>query len=163
LPAPLAETVIQAIQAAFAELPMPPADALKNDHCQECTDTWRWFLDVAAEVMTWKSAAAMPGKAIETSLLSVAAWRYYLPALLIWCVRDRDTVDVLPDNVAHTLSRRSDDWFQARSSGFSPAQRQSVALFLEWYQDWRRAGGCTPGEGPLRHIAKGIAFWRSDG
>jgi hypothetical protein len=155
------EAVIQAVQAAFAGAPMPPAESLKNDHCHECTETWQRFLDGSGGFMAWEAAAAMPGSAIATSLLRIPAWRYYLPALLIWCVRDAATVDVLLYEVAHTLSRRSDNQFEARSRGFPRDQRESVALFLEWYQDRQLADGCTPGDATLRHIPRGIAYWRS--
>jgi hypothetical protein len=156
-----ADAVIQAVRAAFTGVPLPPAESLKNDRCQEHTETWQRFLDGSAGFMPWEAAAAMPGRAIETSLLTIPAWRYYLPALLIWCVRDAATVDVLLDNVAHTLSRRSDNRFEARSRGFSRDQRESVALFLEWYQDRQLADGCTPGDGRLRHVPRGIAYWRT--
>jgi hypothetical protein len=75
---------------------------------------WRWSVTtpsaqtVMQAVQAAFAVAARPGPAIETPPLSVAAWRYYLPALLIWCVRDTATVDVLVDSVAHILSRRSD-------------------------------------------------------
>jgi hypothetical protein len=142
---------------------MPPANALKNDHCQECTETCQTFLDASGSFMTWDVAAGQPAARPAISLLTVAAWRYYLPTFLIWCVRDTIQADVLVDTVAHTLSRRSDSQFEERSRGFSRAQREAIALFLEWHQEWQLAEGFAPGEGPLRHTAKGIAFWRSDG
>ncbi len=97
-----ADDIIQLISRAFAETPQPGAEALFNDHCCECVEVSaayggkRW-MDISLEDI-------LAGR--ETALLTAAAWRYYLPALMIWCMRAPDAVDVVQDNRCTSLNRR---------------------------------------------------------
>lgn len=125
--------VIEQVKAAFHETKAPPAAALMNGHCEECIETsWafsqkRWD-DLASEVGTYE----------ETSLLTPEAWCYYLPTIMIWCIRDTTIVDVLLDNTVLQLTPPADPkdgWFEKRRGGFTSHQRRSIVAFLEWCRE----------------------------
>ena len=157
--------VIHAAQASFAGAPMPARDAMTNNHCQECVETWRFFCDDTGTFLTWEAISAHQGHALPTSLLRPDAQRYYLPALITWCVRDARRVDVLVSELAHLVSRRSVPGFDEWARAFTPAQREAIALFLEWFRDRTLAeaeGGPPLAKSTLRHVLKAIAFWRGE-
>jgi hypothetical protein len=97
------DETIRQIRAAFAEVPYPGREALVNHHCCECAEVSasyagkRWTEIALADVLAGR----------ETSLLSPTAWRYYLPALMIWCIRAPDAVDVIQDNLVYQLEPKA--------------------------------------------------------
>lgn len=159
---PAGQDVIDAVRTAFAGLPVPSRDAMTNDHCEECVETWQSFCDASGEFLSWEAISLREGRALPLSLLAPPAWRYYLPALIIWCVRDSGKVDVLGDDLPHTLSRCSVPGFDERVRAFTLAQREAIALFLEWRQDVQRAEGWSSSDAPLRHLPNAIRLWRSE-
>ena len=97
-----AETIRQ-IEAAFADVPYPGREALFNHHCCECEE-----VSASYAGKPWTEIAledVLAGR--ETSLLNPAAWRYYLPAMMIWCIRAPDTVDVIEDNLVYNSNRQT--------------------------------------------------------
>jgi hypothetical protein len=136
------QDVVRAVETAFEGGELPPAAELSNDHCSECIETYRRFWRQRRTFMTWQEAAQLRGSPIETALLSAEAWRYYLPALIVWCVRDTKRVDVLVDNLVHQLTPSGPSnwaWFGPRSVGFNADQRSAIVDFLRWYQEKRES------------------------
>jgi hypothetical protein len=156
------EDVVRQIMAAFAGSPYPGREALMNDHCCECADisasyAARRWTDIALEDV-------LAGR--ETALLTPAAWRYYLPAVMICCLRAPDAVDVIQDDLVAQLEppdehRGVPEWFALRATGFSPQQRSAIAAYLGWYRDLER----TRWDERLRprHVDNALAYWAASG
>jgi len=146
------EETIRQIEEAFADVAYPGREALFNDHCCECADVSasyagrRWTEIALADVLAGR----------ETSFLSPAAWRYYLPALMIWCMRAPEAVDVIQDNLVYQLEPRDDtrgvpEWFHERARGFSREQRLAIVAYLGWYRE--RDEALWEGTAPVpRHV-----------
>ena len=93
------ESIIGLTRTAFADVAYPGREALFNDHCCECAEVSGSYGGKPWSETTLEDV--LGGR--ETALLSPAAWRYYLPAVLIWCVREPDAVDVIQDNLVYQL------------------------------------------------------------
>jgi hypothetical protein len=156
------QEVVRAVELAFEGGDVPPAAELVNDHCAECVETYRRFWSSPRGFVRWQEAAQRRGSPVETALLSPEAWRYYLPALIVWCVRDTKKVDVLVDNLVHQLTPGGPSnwgWFGPRSVGFTADQQRAIVHFLRWHQEKERAGWASlGGESPDR-AAAAIRYW----
>ena len=143
-----ADDIAEQITAAFASSERPAPDALRNDHCCECAETsdaygGRPWTEISLQDI-------LRGR--ETALLSATAWRYYLPAMMIWCIRAPDAVDVIQDNLVYQLEppvegRGVPEWFAERAAGFSDAQRAAIAAYLDWSRQ-REEAQWAPGTSP---------------
>jgi hypothetical protein len=153
-----ADDIIQVISRAFSGTPQPAAEALFNDHCCECVE-----VSAAYANKRWTDISldnVLAGR--ETALLTPAAWRYYLPAFMIWCLRAPDEVDVIQDNLVYQLEPPADgrgvpEWFEERATGFSEEQRAAVAAYLHWYRERQEAQWA--GARPPRHVYDALAYW----
>jgi hypothetical protein len=88
-------TVLERVEAAFTGVAKPPHEALMNHHCCECLETSKAFRGAAWWDVNLEQLLA--GR--ETALLTVEAWRYYLPAVIAWSARDPRAVDGGPGRV----------------------------------------------------------------
>ncbi|MGH7587488.1 MAG: DUF6714 family protein [Gemmatimonadota bacterium] len=162
-------TVLERVKTAFAAVPRPPDEALVNRHCCECLETSEAFAGAAWPDVTL--AQLLAGR--ETALLTIEAWRYYLPAVIAWSVHDPKAVDVIADNLVFQLTPPGEpsppglhegaraDWFEPRARGFTPDQRAAIAAFLEWFgereeADWARIDVPPPGR-----TDRALAWWSS--
>ena len=155
-------TVLDRVESAFAGVPKPADEALVNRHCCECLETSEAFAGAAWQEVILDQLLA--GR--ETALLTVDAWRYYLPAVITWSVKDPKTVDVIADNLVHQLTPPGEDralaeWFDPRARGFTPDQRAAIVAFLLWFAereavDWARIGAAPPGSAD-----RALAHWSS--
>jgi hypothetical protein len=102
----------------------------------------------------------------EPALLTATAWRYYLPAMITWCVREPDALDVLPDYLVWQLEppepEKSDEWFKERASGFTPAQRGVIVEYLEWYREREEAEYSGFQMEPPPHVYRALEYWMRD-
>lgn len=157
-----AEQTIHQVERAFADVPYPGREALFNHHCCECAEVSasyagkRWTEIDLPDILAGR----------ETCLLSPAAWRYYLPAMMIWCMRAPETVDVIHDNLVFQLEPPDDhrgvpDWFDERAGGFSPEQRAAIVAYLEWSRE--REEVLWAGAEPPRHVYNALAYWAGAG
>ena len=158
--------VLEHVEAAFAGVPRPPYEALMNRHCCECLETSEAFAGAAWRDVTLEQLLA--GR--ETALLTVEAWRYYLPAVISWSVRDPKAVDVIADNLVYQLTPPGEtppgldggalaEWFELRAQGFTPAQRAAVATFLEWFAEREEADWSRSGAAPRTGTRRALAHW----
>lgn len=150
--------IVNRIEDAFAGVEYPGREALVNNHCCECADVSAAFAHKRWTEITLHDLLA--GR--ETALLNAAAWRYYLPAVMIWCVREPEAVDVIQDNLVYQLEPPGDgrgipEWFDERTAGFSPAQRASIVAFLELYR--ARDEACWPAGARPQHVDRALAYW----
>ena len=155
-----ADDIIQLIRRAFSETPQPEQEALFNHHCCECVEVseayaGKHWTDISLDDV-------LAGR--ETALLSAAAWRYYLPAVMIWCIREPDTVDVIQDNLVYQLEppaegRGVPEWFNERMTGFSEEQRAAIVAYLHWYRE--REEVQWAGAEPPRHVYNALTYWET--
>jgi hypothetical protein len=155
------QELIDQVQAAFKDVPLPSRDALWNNHCCECSDT-----SAAFGARPWSEISLedlLSGR--ETALLSEVAWRYYIPSMIIWCIREPEVVDVIRDNLVFQLAPPETQeewawrWFKPRASGFNREQRQAIVAFLNWYQEREEENWTGSKASPLDHAARALAFW----
>lgn len=159
-----AQDVIDQVHAAFKDVPLPSKDALWNNHCCECSE-----MSAAFGARPWPEISLeelLSGR--ETALLSEVAWRYYLPSMIIWCIREPEIVDVIQDNLVFQLAPPGMQeewawkWFKPRASGFNREQRQAIVAFLGWYQERQEENWAGLGTAPPDHAVRALAFWRSE-
>ena len=159
-----AQDVIDEVHAAFQGVPLPSKDALWNNHCCECSE-----ISAAFGARPWQEISLddlLSGR--ETALLSEAAWRYYLPSMIIWSIRATEAVDVIQDNLVYQLSPPATQeewawkWFKPRARGFNREQRQAVVAFLNWYHERQVENWAGLGAAPPDHVVRALAFWRSE-
>ena len=154
------EHIIQDIRDAFADTEQPPRAALFNNHCPECVAVSAAYAGKPWADITLDDVV----RGLETSLLSASAWRYYLPALLIWTIRAPETVDALQDNLVYQLEppaagRGVPEWFNERAHGFSIQQRRAIVAFLDWYREREEASWRQLGAEPPRHVYNALSHW----
>ena len=156
-----ADEIIELIRRAFSATPQPEPAALLNNHCCECVEVsaayaGRRWMDISLDDV-------LAGR--ETALLSAAAWRYYLPAVMIWCIRAPDVVDVIQDNLVYQLEppvegRGVPEWFDERATGFSEEQRAAIVAYLQWYR--AREETQWAGTDPPPHAYNALKYWGSE-
>jgi len=148
--------LLRRIESAFADVPQPPPDLLYNTHCIECREVSDFFA-----VRPWQAVAVLTGRIIGTPLLTAEAWRYYLPAILIWCVRDTAAADVLVENTVSQLTPPADGesrWFTPRCQGFNVLQCNAIVAFLDWYRaTLDELAGQDPE--PVGGLSSARAYW----
>jgi len=134
---------------------------LLKTHCCECVETseafgFKAWPDISLEEL-------LAGR--ETALLTATAWRYYLPAVISWCVRAPEVVDVINDNLAFQLEppKESDGkWFEERAQGFSGPQRQAIVAYLRWYQEREAQEYGDMGMEPPEGVARALRHWTGE-
>jgi hypothetical protein len=153
-----ADDVVQLIRRAFSATPPPGPEALFNRHCCECVEVSEAYAGKRWTDISLDDVLA----GHETALLSAAAWRYYLPAVMTWCIRAPAVVDVIQDNLVYQLEPPADgrgvpDWFNERATGFSDEQRAAIVAYLHWYREREEAHWA--GAEPPRHVYNALAYW----
>jgi len=162
---PDAEAVAAKVAEAFPSEPVPSRDSLLNEHCCECAE-----VSNAYGFKPWVAISLDELRAGgETALLTATAWRYYLPAVMTWCVRAPEAVDVIQDNLVHQLGPPSPsddsgrrDWFAERTGQFSPAQRQAILSYLTWYRERQEAEYSALDMNPPGQVYRALEYWKSD-
>jgi hypothetical protein len=159
------DTLLARVAEAFPSEPVPPKDELFNGHCCECVEV--------SDAFGYKAWAAVSLDELraggETALLSPTAWRYYLPAVMTWCVRAPDEVEVIQDNLVYQLEPPSpaDDpglqqWFFERMKGFSLLQRQAILGYLDWYRERQEAEYARLAMEPPGNVYRALEYWTRD-
>jgi hypothetical protein len=153
-----AEDVVELIRRAFAATPQPGREVLLNRHCCECVSVSEAYAGKRWIEITLDDVRAGG----ETALLTAAAWRYYLPAVMTWCLRAPDAVDVILDNLVYQLEppaagRGVPEWFAERAIGFSDEQRAAIVAYLHWCRQ-REAAQWAGAEAP-GHVSNALSYW----
>jgi hypothetical protein len=131
---------------------------LFNDHCDECIEVSKAFGG-----RRWPDIALGDLLASETALLTAAAWRYYLPAVICLCVRDPDAADIRCEYLVYQLEPpepgKDDVWFEERRGGFTEAQRQAIVGYLSWYRAREEAQYANLEMDVPQHVYRALAHW----
>jgi hypothetical protein len=155
------ETIVSLARAAFPVEPQPARDALMKYHCPECID-----VSNAYGARPWPEISLDVVANNETALLTAAAWRYYLPAVITWCVRDPEVADVRCEYLVYQLEPpqppKSDEWFAERIGGFSEEQRRVIVAYLDWYREREEAEYSLLEMPTPVHVYRALAFWKGE-
>jgi hypothetical protein len=153
------EALVRQVSAAFPVEPRPPQEALFNNHCDECIEVSNAFGGRPWPEISLSDLLAGG----ETALLTPAAWRYYVPVMITWCVREPEAVGVIGDNLVYQLEPpepgMQDEWFEERRDGFSEGQRQTFVAYLDWYRERQEAEYVALEMEPPRHVYRALTHW----
>jgi hypothetical protein len=156
-------TLLAQITEAFPAEPAPPLEVLLNSHCPECEAVSELFRGTPWPEVSLHQLRLAGG----ITLLTPAGWRYYLPALISWSVKDPAGVDYLQDDAVYgleppepTAQEELHLSFQRRAIGFTAVQRRAIVAYLEWYRGREEAewGGTEPPQ----HVCRALDYWNSD-
>ena len=130
------DAALAKIESAFAGLSPPGDDWLLHPDCRDDGDIAAFYgaprwQDLAGDVIVHNYAAP--------SFFSAEAFRYYLPAFMVWALRNPER----PDYVIEATLRAFDPGVEggplqafqrSKFALFTPDQRQAVAGFLEAFR-----------------------------
>ena len=147
----------QAIEAAFPVEPLPAEDQLRNDHCPECREIAARF-----SVRAWPdlTAADLLGNP-SPSLLTVASFRYYLPAMMIRSMERRRELDCFPGSLVSELSPtggKPSEHARPKLTGFTHGQVLAILAFLRYFEA-SESENLLRDEGARRGVARAIKYW----
>jgi hypothetical protein len=152
---PSAAEVRARIQQAFGGEAAPAADDITlHRPCDECEG-----FTAALAGKHWTAVTpALVGRVKDSlPLLTRAAFRHYLPAFMVGALEDRAAIDTMWDSLIFGLKPRRAGDFLARVSGFSKAQSDAIAAFIEWQAAAEREDGGTTRDD---WFAKAVSYWK---
>jgi hypothetical protein len=161
----LEEEATATIRAAFASSREPSPAEMQNDHCPECRETSARFAGQRWKDITVATLLRAPRPSV--SLLTSAAFRYYLPALMLGCIEGPLELDVMPDEVIGNLSppnAKATGSVDQRLRDFTAAQAAAILSFLRVFE-MREKIENAPSEETLewatvrKPLARAIRFW----
>jgi hypothetical protein len=146
-----------AIEAAFPVVPVVAASEVENDHCPECSAT---AAKLAGNPWPQLTKAHL---AHDTSphLLTAAAFRYYLPAMMLRSLEDTRELDDFRNALVGALSPsggKPSEHDRPKLTGYTGAQVHAVLCFLRCYE----ASEAMDGERDKvrqRVSARAIKYW----
>lgn len=123
--------MIAQVEAAFADVPRPPDDALLHPDCRDDMDLQRLY-----EIDHWR---VMPDDVVVSeyaalAFLSPAGFRHFVPAYLVWVLRHPDAPDAVVDSTVWAfcpdLYGDLAPFVRSKWSELDARQRDAVAAFL---------------------------------
>ena len=149
-------SVMRAIEMAFADNPYPADKGLLHPQCMDDEDIRDFYGRT-----TWLN---IPGEVIDRNNASLCffspeAYRFYLPAYLIWALRNFDSSDSFTvDSTIYSLTPGEGDLRRFSLSKFALLdvdQRRAVLDFLKYLAE--HGGGMVD----QHAVQKAIAYWSS--
>lgn len=146
-------SAVEEIEAAFGGLAPPGDDALLHPQCRDDNDIAEFYgapdwRDLSDDFLVRNYAAP--------SFFSAEAFRYYLPAFMLWSLKNAES----PEYLAEATLRAFDpgpagaplhDFQASKFALFDSAQRRAVVAFLEAFR----------GEAELGEIAQAaLKYWK---
>jgi hypothetical protein len=161
----LEEQATASIRAAFARIDVPGPEEVRNDHCPECQETAARFACMRWEEVTVATLLLAPKPSI--SLLTPAAFRYYLPALMLCCLEAPMELDVLPDAVIGNLSPpngKATGLTGERLRDFTSAQGVAILAFLRVFELRQKMDSAASADAldlaqVRKPLARAITYW----
>jgi hypothetical protein len=121
------------IRTAFASSEEPSPSQVENNHCPECQETAARF---AGRPWDQISVATLLNPRPSIGLLTPAAFKYHVPALMLACIEAPHELDVLPDSLIASLSppdaMATGD--AAERLNFTAAQSGAIVAFLRVFE-----------------------------
>jgi hypothetical protein len=151
------------IRAAFASSEEPSPSKVENNHCPECQETAALF---AGRRWDEVSVASLLNPRPSISLLTPAAFRYYVPALMLACIEAPRELDVVPDSLIGSLSppNAKATGHTAERLSFTRTQAGAVLAFLRVFElrqriDSGQAEDTLQRTLVTRPLARAIRYW----
>ncbi len=153
----LGKAARHAIEAAFPVAPLPTAEQVLNDHCPECRE-----LAARLSVRPWTelTVADLSGNP-SPSLLTAAAFRYYLPAMMLRSIESRRELDCLPMSLVSELSPaggKPSEHGRERLTGFTDGQVLAILAFLRHFEA-SESEELRDDKSGRRLISRAIKYW----
>ena len=147
----------QAIEAAFPASPLPTAEQIRNDHCPECRELAARFSGRPWPELTLADLSGNP----SPSLLTTAAFRYYLPAMMLRSMEGRRELDCLPRSLVSELSPAGGEPSENsrdRLTGFTGSQVLAILAFLR-HVEASESEEVLGDKSGRRVTARAIKYW----
>jgi hypothetical protein len=153
----------EVIRTAFANVDPPAASDVQSEHCPECHET-----NALLAGKRWQDIAAAVPPTFSVQLLTVAAFRCYLPALMTACMEARDELAEVADFVVASLSPNNpenwkpDERVRELLRTYDRDQLEAICAFLGVMEARER---CQYGPDVYafvlvsKPLARAIAFW----
>jgi hypothetical protein len=127
---------VAGIEAAFAGLSPPGDDALLHPQCRDDNDIAEFYGGPDRRDL---SDAFLVRNYAAPSFFSAEAFRYYLPAFMVWSLNNAGSPEYLAEATLRALDPgpESDplhDFAVSKFALFDPAQRAAVVAFLEVFR-----------------------------
>ena len=128
--------LVERIERAFADVVYPGDDHLvKNPKELESMVLQKSF---RGEHWTTISLPTLMDQRAGLPLLTPEAFVFFVPAYLHASVVYPDDVDVIPESIVSRLTPRAEPgdgekWFRAVMAALTPAQKQTIRLFMEYW------------------------------
>jgi hypothetical protein len=152
----LREVARRAIEGAFPVEPLPAPEQVGSDHCPECRELAARF-----SVRPWPELGEAELKGNPSpSLLTAAAFRYYLPAMMLRSIEAPRELDSFPASLVSELSPaggKPSEHARDRLSGFNRSQALAILAFLRHYEASEADDLLTTGA--RRVVARAIKYW----
>lgn len=160
---------LRAIRAAFPVGDPPLAAEMPNDHCEECIE-----VSGALAGKRWDEVTTADLRRVHDGLplLTEAALRYYLPAVLRRCIGEPLALDIMPMSTVSALSPpngRPDDKLAYVADHLDGPQVRALLAFLTLCDAREKAEQfgaesidaealeCMPSSRP---VGRAIAYWK---
>ena len=130
------EAVVAEIEAAFGGLTPPGDDTLLHPRCMDDNDIAEFY--GAPEWRALPDAFLIRNYAAP-SFFSPEAFRYYMPAFMVWSLRHADSVEYAPEATLRAFDPDAAgpalrDFQLSKFALFDEAQRRAVVAFLEAFR-----------------------------
>jgi hypothetical protein len=155
----------RAIRAAFPIGEAPSPDAMRNDHCPECSETTARFMGKPWSELVAEDLGGNP----EPGCLTAIGFRYYLPAMMLLSLEHPRQLDCFPDGVTGQLSPKGSSLSpqDADRLKFTQAQARAIVAFLRFLELFKKmewSGPGWPDDAILsvpteRPLERAIDFW----
>ena len=128
------KSLVEEINEAFAGLEPPGDDKILHPDCMDDVDILEFYGGVRREDMTDENI--IYSYAAPTAF-SAEAFRYYLPAYLIWTLNNQDTVEIAAESILLALDPGTErellhDFRKSKFSLLTKEQITAIKRFL-WY------------------------------
>ncbi len=132
------EELSRKIKEAFEDVSPPADDELLHPDCMDDCDILQFYGGVSrqefSDDMIVYNYAAL-------TAFSAKAFRYYLPAYLLWTLRNRDSIEYVGEATLRALDPGTSDemlhdFRKSHFAGFNRNQIEAVKAFLMGFSEW---------------------------
>ncbi len=119
-------SVRQHITEAFCDVAPPPRGNITSCPCPECSEIAQYFAGT-----TWQGHTPRNLRihSAALSLLTPAAYRYWLPAFMLAEIDDPETADIIAEGMAYDFTESN--LRETRVSQFTQRELKAIAAFFD--------------------------------
>ncbi len=146
------QQLVEEIRAAFEGAEPPADDRILHPDCRDDVDILEFYGGVRWQDMTDENV--IYSYAAPTAF-SAEAFRYYLPAFLIWTLKNLDSVEYASESILLALDPGTDkellhDFRKSKFDAMTPDQVAVVRKFL-WHVSEHDHLGCLAEQALINH------------